>query len=197
MKVMTQDIYIKGNRIYLQNIVFMIASLLILIGSLFVRNEEVESQIVPYPNNQIVFSTSKVSIEQTWAPYAKRMNAVGVSYVAHNDFYAKIKMTVYTDKYEEITSSVVEHSFLKGQEGELEFAFDTINVDIGSRYRFQMNYCEESEEGELFLAASDQYSGCSVDGEKVQGAVALKMNLVKNSKLYWLVCCFFPIFAPP
>ena len=195
MKVLEREVYIKGKKIYIQNVVFIILCLLVILGSMCVRNEKTESQMIPFPNSQILFSTKDVLLEQTWAPYAKRLNGVRVPYIAQSNFIAEMKMTVYTDEYEEVSSSVIDCVFEEGQEGEICFPFEILNVELGSRYRFVMEFCEKSENGTIRLIAGNEYSGCTVAKEEVQGAIALKFDLVKNSKIFWLVSSFVPVLS--
>ena len=177
------------------NVVFFVAVLSIIIGVWFVRNTNVEADIVPYPDTKISFSTKDKIIEQTWSPNAKRLDGIFIPFEAENTFDTKLKMTIVTDDNQIIATSIINYTFKEKQCGEIFFPLENVCVELGTRYHFLIEYSEESGEGIILINAGEHFYGCSVAGEEVGTALALKISLVKNSKIFWLVNTFFPIIS--
>lgn len=166
------------------------------IFAVIMKNQRLNTPVVSHPDSVIAFSTENDMLEQTWQPHIKRIAGVSVPYISASDFESDVELRIYSDDYAELLSQAKTHqAFREGEEGILEFTFDTIKVIPGERYRMQLRYVEPLQEGMLSIKSGSNYSGCSVDGAACNKAAAFVITFYKNSKIFWAFMVFFPFLS--
>lgn len=163
---------------------------------MLMRNRTLITTIVSHPDSQIAFSTGDSVLEQTWQPQVKKIAGIIVPYISLSDFESNVELRIYSDDYSELLlQTSMNKAFQKEEEGTLEYAFKTINVTPGDRYRIQIRYVEPSTEGTLAIPSGSNYSGCSIDGNSCGEAAAFDIVFRKNSWLFCLFIIFFPFLS--
>lgn len=153
--------------------------------------------VVSNPDSQIKFSTTDIMLEQTWQPEIKAITGIQVPYYAENDFSCDVQLKVLSDDYSEVLVETTQgnYAFTAGTTGNIDFSFERTAVTQGERYRLQVFLLNADQEGTLQIAAGSNYGGCSVSGEEVKQAAALKITFAKYSRLFWLMAVWLPLFG--
>lgn len=184
-----------GNR--LKNNWFFLILLVGIICIFVKRYTYLPVSVVSNPNSQIAFCTTDVTLEQTWQPEIKAITGIQVPYYAENDFSCDIQLKVFSDDYTQalVEAMLENYVFTAGTTGNVEFSFDRTAVIQGERYRIQISLLNADSEGTLQIASGSNYGGCSVAGEEMNQAAALKITFVKYSKLFWLMAVWLPLLG--
>ena len=168
---------------------FMIAIILIIIMK---KDIIIENEIISFASSWVDITTDDEYMEQTWAPNVKNIAGVKIPFKTDYSFTGTMELKIFSDNYEEISSSLITYNFIEDSEDEMLFSFENVKVDIGSRYRFQFRFLEDSERGSIKILAKDNLAGASVNGNEIGKTISLKILTIKNSRLFWLLSSFFP-----
>lgn len=175
--------------------IFILLSLVIIV-CLLKKDTFIETSVVSNPDTGIEFSTDNKMFEQTWQPHAKKISGVSIPYTSLNSFSACMSLKIYTDdKSILLIEKNFEYNFIQGEKSQIVLSFEPIDVKLGERLRIQLSYENVLDNGSILINAGNNYSGASVDGEKCDVGAALKMTVVKNSRLFWLFAVVFPLLA--
>ena len=153
--------------------------------------------VVPYADSWLELEQGMV-LEQTWLSEVKEITEIKVNVKADNFFDGKVQISlVEGDSGKTLASADEYNEFEKNIEKELIFHFpSSFKVEHGKQYVIRFCFVEETgSSNKIMIEAGSNYMGCTIDGEKKDGAAAFEIIYVKNSKLFWLVISFFPFFA--
>lgn len=178
------------------NIIFIIAIILIFGICILRKDAHLSEALVSHPDSEVTFNTTQEVLEQTWQPNVKKLTGVKVSYFTEESFSSGIELKIYNDDYSELlVDTEIEQQFTEQSSGELEFKFPSLKVVLGERYRLQFRFVKPDGYGELKLPSGSNYAGCTIDGKACNEAVALDIEFIKNSRLFWMFAVFFPLIS--
>lgn len=182
---------IRNNKILLICIIAVLISVIIVIK---IKDQRIEENIVDHPDMEVEFSIKQGIIEQTWQPHIKCLSNISIPYKANSSYDAEIALMIYTDDMNEVLlKENVQYSFVKDENGQIVFDFIPIDVQIGERLRFQLQMKGEDDKGSISIPAGSKYGGCSIDGIEQNCALALKIEIIKSSYLFWIFKVLLPL----
>lgn len=161
------------------------------------RYNYLTASVVSFPDDQIVFSIQEETIEQTWQPSAKMISGVSLPFYAEKSFTADIELTIYSDDYSQVLhqQTITGYEFAGGESGNVTFDFQRTKVVQGERYRFVFRFINPSADGAISIPSGSNYGGCRIGETQIEEAVALSVEFVKHSKIFWLLAVLFPILG--
>lgn len=161
------------------------------------RYNYLTASVVSFPDDQIVFSIQEETIEQTWQPSAKMISGVSLPFYAEKSFTADIELTIYSDDYSQVLhqQTITGYEFAGGESGNVMFDFQRTKVVQGERYRFVFRFINPSADGAICIPSGSNYGGCRIGETQIEEAVALSVEIVKYSKIFWLIAVIFPVLG--
>lgn len=174
---------------------WVILTIIVCMMGLYKKNTYFNIPVVSNPDAAVTFSADDGSIEQTWQADVKRINAIILPCTALEPFEGNMQMSITTDNGENIIlSEMKEIKLSEGEKGELVFSFPEVNTILGERYHIQLSL-ENGATGKIEIPVGANYAGGKIGAREIDAALAITVEGVKNSKIFWGIAVLFPICA--
>lgn len=174
---------------------WVILTIIVCMIGVYKKNTYFNIPVVSNPDTTVTFSANDGSIEQTWQADVKRINAIILPYTVLEPFEGNMQVSIITDDGENlILSEMKEIKLSEGEKGEVVFSFPVINTVLGERYHIRL-LLENDATGKIEIPVGTNYAGGKIGAREIDAAVAITVEGIKNSKIFWGIAVLFPICA--
>lgn len=174
---------------------WVILTIIVCMIGAYKKNTYFNIPVVSNPDATVTFSANDGSVEQTWQADVKRINAIILPYTVLESFEGNVQVSITTDDGENLVLSEMEEIKLsEGEKGELFFPFPVVNTVLGERYHIRL-LLEDGATGKIEIPVGTNYAGGKIGAKEMDAALAITVEGIKNSKIFWGIAVLFPICA--